>query len=122
GIGAELLDAGQIRRSRLASSAKAFIEAHYREPLSLASLSQHFFMSPYRFSHVFKQVNGLPPMVYLTKVRMDNAKRLLGAPELPIKAVASEVGYPDVHYFCRVFVQSEGLTPSAYRRAHLLPE
>jgi AraC-like DNA-binding protein/mannose-6-phosphate isomerase-like protein (cupin superfamily) len=115
------MDVGEIRRNRLASEARQFIEGHYAQDLSLARIAQHFFLSPYHFSRIFKENNALSPIAYLTKVRMDNAKRLLRDPRLPIKAVAAQVGYDDPHYFTKVFTKEESVTPTTYRRASLLP-
>ncbi len=115
------MDVGEIRRSRLASEARAFIERHYAADLCLTRIAQHFFISPYHFSRVFKETNGLSPIAYLTRVRMDNAKRLLRDPNLPIKAVAAKVGYEDSHYFTKVFLREEHTTPTEYRRTNLLP-
>jgi AraC-like DNA-binding protein/mannose-6-phosphate isomerase-like protein (cupin superfamily) len=115
------VDVGEIRRNRLASEARRFIEENYAADLSLAQIAQHFFISPYHFSRIFKETNGVSPIAYLVKVRMDNAKRLLRDPKLPIKSIAVKVGYEDQHYFSKVFTREEGMTPSAYRQANVLP-
>jgi len=110
------IDVGEIRRRRLATEAKRFIEANHSAPLSLPEIAQHFFTSPYHFSRVFKESTGLSPIAYLTRTRMEHARRLLLNPELTIKAVAAKVGYGDSHYFSRAFAKEEGLTPTEYRQ------
>jgi len=115
------MDVGEIRRNRLASEARRYIEENYAAELSLDQIAQHFFISPYHFSRIFKEANGMAPIAYLTKVRIANAKRLLRDPKLPIKAVAAQTGYEDSHYFSKVFAKEEGTTPTVYRRANLLP-
>jgi AraC-like DNA-binding protein/mannose-6-phosphate isomerase-like protein (cupin superfamily) len=116
------VDLGEIRRNRLASNARQFIERNCAAPLSLAQIAQHFFLSPFHFSRIFKRNNGLSPMAYLPRARMENAKRLLRDPERSIKAIAAEVGYEDPHYFTKVFTREERLTPTAYRRANMFPK
>ena len=113
------VDVGEIRRRRLAPEAKQFIEENYAQPLSLPEIAQHFFMSPYHFSRIFKENTGLSPIVCLTRTRMENAKRLLLDLDLTVKEIAVQVGYTDPHYFSKAFAKEEGMTPTAYRRKHL---
>ncbi|NOZ23078.1 MAG: AraC family transcriptional regulator [Planctomycetes bacterium] len=113
------VDVGEIRRQRLASEAVQFIEENYAAPLTLPEIAQHFFMSPYHFSRIFKENTNLSPIAHLTRTRMENAKRLLLDPDRTVKAIATQVGYHDPHYFTKAFAKEEGMTPTAYRRKHL---
>ncbi|MOA66840.1 HTH-type transcriptional regulator GadW [compost metagenome] len=46
---------------------------------------------------------------------MEKAKNLLAATQLPLKAIAEEVGYYNVSSFIRRFKQLSGQTPGEYR-------
>ncbi|MEW6360315.1 MAG: AraC family transcriptional regulator [Planctomycetota bacterium] len=118
-VEAPQVDVGEIRRRRLAAEAARFIEENYAAPLTLPEIAQHFFTSPYHFSRIFKETTGLSPIAYLNRTRMENAKRLLLAPDLTVKAVAARVGYRDPHYFARAFAREEGMTPTGYRRRNV---
>jgi len=118
-VEAPQVDVGEIRRQRLATEAVQFIEQSYAAPLTLPEIAQHFFISPYHFSRIFKENTGLSPIAYLTKTRMVNARRLLLDPDLTVKAIAAQVGYHDPHYFTKAFAKEEGMTPTAYRRKNL---
>jgi two-component system response regulator YesN len=46
---------------------------------------------------------------------MEQAKRLLANPSMPVADVAAAVGFNDPSYFTRVFRRQEGVSPSEYR-------
>jgi len=49
-------------------------------------------------------------------VRLEEAKHMLETGELPVDAIANEVGYGDASFFSRLFRRKVGLTPTQYRR------
>ena len=73
-------------------------------------------LSESRFNHVFKEVLGISPYLYYTKLRIDNACRLLKDTDLKIKEIAEYSGYSDSIYFTQAFKKQKGITPSGYRR------
>jgi AraC-like DNA-binding protein len=58
---------------------------------------------------------GHPPMLYLTRWRMQLAASRLAAGAAPVAAVASEVGYESEAAFCRAFKKVTGVTPASWR-------
>lgn len=73
-------------------------------------------LSESRFNHVFKEALGISPHLYYTKLRIDNACRLLKDTDLKIKEIAEYSGYSDSLYFTQAFKKQKGITPSDYRR------
>ena len=73
-------------------------------------------ISESRFNHIFKEVIGVPPHLYYTKLRIDNACRLLKDTDLKIKEIAKYSGYSDPLYFTQVFKKQTGITPNSYRK------
>ena len=55
-------------------------------------------------------------MEYLTRVRLEEAKRLLRNPQYLIDEIAENTGYDDASYFTKVFKRYEGVTPTQYRK------
>ncbi len=55
-------------------------------------------------------------MEYLTKVRIEEAKRLLENTPWNTTRISFEVGYSDQSYFCKVFKKSEGISASDYKK------
>ena len=58
---------------------------------------------------------GHPPMLYLTRWRMQLAASRLAAGAAPVSAVASEVGYESEAAFSRAFKRITGVTPASWR-------
>jgi two-component response regulator len=104
------------QNSFLLNKAKDFVEKNYMEPdISLNTVAEHTGLSPTYFSTVFKQEVGMNFIDYLTKTRIDEAKRLLRSTDKRISDIAQEVGYRDQHYFSSAFKKYQGDTPKAYR-------
>ena len=90
---------------------KVYIDRHYKEPISLDTIAQHFFVSKEHLSRTFKTHTAENLSEYIIRLRMNNAKELLVVRRLEIKDVAEIVGYTDVAYFYRVFKKYFGITP-----------
>ena len=94
----------------------AYIDRHFREPLTLAGLTKEFGLSRSSFCSVFPQFTGVPLRKYIAQKRIKEAQTLIRTyPERSLSAIATEVGYQDDSTFYRNFVQITGLTPSKYR-------
>lgn len=74
--------------------------------LGLSTLRRHF-----------KEATGIALHTYVLQNRIAAARRLLGESDLPLKAIASRLGYRDVYFFAAQFRQATGVTPAAYRRS-----
>lgn len=90
------------------------IHAHLREPLSLESLGGLVYLSPSRFSHLFREETGLAPLQYVGQQRIDRARRLLERTTMSVGEIAAEVGMEPFHFSAR-FKAETGLSPRAYR-------
>lgn len=93
--------------------ARAFIEAHFDEPVTLAQLAALSALSVSRFATVFRQQFGSSPYRYLCGLRVQRAQILL-LEGVPGSMVAAEVGFFDQSHLARHFKQICGMTPSAY--------
>lgn len=107
----------QVKNAKLIGEATAVIRQRFAEPLTLDSVAQKVFVSPFYLSHLFKEELGLTFVEYLTRVRIEEAKRLLASSNLSVLGVAEKVGYEDASYFSKVFRKATGLTPNQYRKS-----
>jgi AraC family transcriptional regulator len=93
------------------------MRARLSEDISLDELAAEAQLSPFHFARMFRQSIGVPPRVYLTRLRLEKACELLELTDLPITEIAQEVGYSSNQVFARVFIKHRRMRPSDYRRA-----
>lgn len=101
---------------KLVQQAMGFIHEHFKEPISRADIASSLSINEQYLSRCFNKEMGIGPMVYLSRYRIEQAKRLLESGSLSITQVAMEVGMSSQSYFSRVFQEETGVTPSAYQR------
>ncbi len=65
---------------------------------------------------------GRSPNEEITRVRIERAKRLLAATDLPLTAIASRSGFRAAPYLIQVFKQQTGVTPGVYRSEHAVDQ
>lgn len=94
-----------------------YLDQHYMEKLSLASVSQELRIGRTKLCALAKELSGGYTLSHLiARRRIDEAKRLLLQSSLPISAVGEMVGISDYNYFSKVFRTVTGKTPSAFRK------
>lgn len=96
--------------------AKKYIAERYSEPLQLEDVANAVRLSPYYFSKMFKESEGMTFVEYLTQTRVDAARKLLREREKSLKEICFLVGYRDPNYFSRVFKKVTGHSPREYRQ------
>ncbi|MEG1516056.1 MAG: AraC family transcriptional regulator [Clostridia bacterium] len=94
----------------------AYIQEHFSEDLTNAELGKHFNYHPNYLNRQMLLYTEKTLHQYLITQRIRNAIELLECTDLPISAVAEQVGYGDICHFSKVFKQKTGYCPSHYRR------
>lgn len=98
------------------------IREQYAGHLSQEELAQTLRITPEYFSYLFHRNMGISFTSYLRNYRIAVACQLFYDSRLKTYEVAEKVGYHDAKYFCRVFREVTGQTPTEYqRRYHLQP-
>ncbi|HUO58617.1 MAG TPA: helix-turn-helix domain-containing protein [bacterium] len=92
-----------------------FLDRHYKEPLRIAQLAQMAGASVSTFSREFKRLTGSGLEAYLQNLRVEEAKRLLKATNLPISAIVRDCGFKSDSYFTRLFRKKTNMVPQKYR-------
>lgn len=93
------------------------MRARLSEDISLDELAAEAQLSTFHFARMFKQSVGMPPRVYLTRLRLEKACELLEMTDLPVTEIAHEVGYSSNQVLARVFLKHRHVSPTDYRRA-----
>ncbi len=96
-----------------------YVNENYNKPFfSVDNITQHFGVSTTYLAQYFKMKKGMTVSGYITKVQIDNTKRILLSTDKTIKEIADEVGFTDVSNFIRKFKAQTGVTPGVYRKAN----
>lgn len=93
----------------------AYIERNYKTA-TLESTACHFNFHPNYLSSVFKRLTGRRFIEFLQIEKLNSACSLLKSTNMPVEAVAMEVGYSNAHFFYQLFKKHYHTTPSQYRR------
>jgi AraC-like DNA-binding protein/ligand-binding sensor protein len=96
--------------------ARRFIEEHYQEDLRLSQVGRSAGMSRFHFCKRFKQTTGMTFTAYVSRVRVEKAKRLLMNLNYRVSEIAAQVGFQSVTHFNRIFKAVAGVSPSEFRR------
>jgi AraC-like DNA-binding protein len=100
------------------AEAKALLEERYDEDLSLADLTRRSGLPRHHLIRAFRRETGLTPHAYLVDVRVRRARERLRRGETPGE-VAAATGFCDQAHLTRAFKARLGVTPGAFRAAHL---
>ncbi len=73
-------------------------------------------VSKYYMMHMFKKITGTTVTAFKNALRIAQAKKLLLETEKSMTEIAQESGFGSSSYFSKLFVKSEGITPSDYRQ------
>lgn len=95
---------------------KKYIRKNFNKNLTLDDIAASVYLSPYYIARIFKQAQDMTIMDYVTKVRVEEAKKLLRNPRFQIEEIAEKLGYNDASYFSKVFRRNEGMSPSQFRQ------
>ncbi|MBQ0166241.1 MAG: helix-turn-helix domain-containing protein [Treponema sp.] len=94
--------------------ALSYIQEHFAEPIRLSSVSETIGVSDSYLSRLFTEYMRTGFSDYVTTVRINKAKNLLGG-NLNIREVAYTCGFQDANYFIRQFRKQTGMTPGQYK-------
>jgi transcriptional regulator GlxA family with amidase domain len=98
------------------ADAQAWVAEHYDRESPVSAMVKRSGLADRTFKRRFASATGLTPMDYVHTLRLEEAKQMLESGDLPVEAVANEVGYEDASFFGRLFRRKVGLTPAQYRK------
>lgn len=83
--------------------------------ISLDDLAGIACLSVFHFCRAFKIATGSSPFQYISSLRIDKAKALLGEKNVTIDEIALSAGFSSGANLARAFKKAVGLSPSEYR-------
>ncbi|MDY3919109.1 MAG: AraC family transcriptional regulator [Candidatus Limivivens sp.] len=96
---------------------KAYIQDNFSDPtLSANTICQKFRISPSYLCHIYKECENQNITYAITRLRIEEATRLLTQTQIPVSDIALKVGYSDAHYFTKIFKKNKGVSPSDLRK------
>ena len=101
--------------SRRVQKVKTFIDAHYREEIRLAQLSDIAGMSDSSFSRFFKLHTGRNLSDYIIDLRLGYACRQLVDSTNSVAEICYASGFNNLSNFNRIFKKRKGCSPSEFR-------
>jgi YesN/AraC family two-component response regulator len=105
--------------SPLVQKAMVYIENDLTGDLSLSTVARNNNVSPGYLSGLFKKESGQTFTAYVNGRRIHRAKHLLRTTNLQVQTIAQHCGILDFHYFCRIFKNAVGVTPTEYRNKQI---
>ena len=93
-----------------------FINKNFQRTISLNEIAETVGLNSSYLSREFSKVTSISISLYINHLRCKYAKHLLIRNDIPIAKVSSLCGFTDPSYFSRVFLKSEGISPSEYQK------
>src|SRR5215470_5712029 len=96
--------------------ARDYLGDCYRDRVTLENAAKEACLSPFHFNRVFTQVFGETPHEFVTRMRVEEAKKLLLAGNSSVTDICFDIGYESLGSFSARFRSLTGLSPSEFRR------
>jgi AraC-like DNA-binding protein len=93
-----------------------YLARHLGEDLSVNDMADVAGISVTALQTVFRSQIGMPPGEYFTRLKMDEARRLLRTTELPVRQISQALGYRSERYFSAAFRRYFLLPPGRFRQ------
>jgi AraC-like DNA-binding protein/mannose-6-phosphate isomerase-like protein (cupin superfamily) len=95
-----------------------FIKKNYMHKVKLEQLAEIANLHPNYLCTLFRKYMGTSPMTYLSRVRMQRARKLLRETDLNIRQVAEQTGFNSASFFSKRFKAIMGIPPAEYGDAY----
>ena len=107
---------GKSLGDRYLDAAMAYMGENLQGNITMRSVAEALCISESYLSKLFKRKTGRSFLDALTRLRMQEAARLLEGSDMKVYEIADRLGYRDVEHFSGLFRKFTGLTPSEYKR------
>lgn len=102
-------------------TAQRWLRDHFAVANPVDEMIKRSTLAERTFKRRFTQATGLPPITYVQRLRIEDAKRRLERTDASVDDISWKVGYEDSAFFRRLFKRTTGLAPGAYRKRFRIP-
>lgn len=96
--------------------AVSYIHRHISEPILVEDIADYVGLNRSYLSTLFKAHTGMTPIRYIQNCRITKARHLLESSRLSVESIACSCGYQKAESLIKIFHQTYGCSPSAYRK------
>jgi len=118
-VSKQLLEIRKEKSTGVISEIIYYVRENYTEDLKLQNLSNKYYVNTAYLGQLFKKYTGATFNSFLTRIRVEEAKKLLLKNDLKIYEIALKVGFKDPNYFYVKFEELEKTSPKQYRENSL---
>lgn len=97
----------------------SYIQQHYTDQITLASISSEFKLSKQYIIRLFKTYLGTTVTKYINTMRLERSLELLRHASMNVNEIASFLGFNSAYYFCRLFKATYFVTPTEYIKSDI---
>ena len=94
-----------------------YVTENYNTKITLDNLCFLFGTNKTTLCKSFRQEYGTTILNYINSLKIREAKALLRQKKMNTTQIAESLGYESIHYFCRQFKKSTGLSPTEYAKS-----
>lgn len=95
-----------------------YMQKNYMNKITLDQLAEIANLHPNYLCNIFHKYTGTSPMTYLSRLRMQRARKLLRETDLNIRQVAERTGFNSASFFSKRFKAVMGIPPVEYGNAY----
>ena len=97
-------------------TAKLYIDERFHEPIDLDRIAREACLSRFHFHRLFTSIYRITPHQYLTRKRIEQARKALAGKALTVTEICAEVGFESIGSFSTLFKRTIGHAPNNYRQ------
>lgn len=113
-----LIDNDTFRRL---NEARDFLAENFDQIITLEDVADEACFSPFHFQRQFKRAFQESPHEFLTRLRLEQAQKLLAKSNLSVSEICLEVGYESLGSFSTLFARRAGCPPTDFRKIYSIP-
>lgn len=95
--------------------AENYILSHLDQSLTVRQIAENIYISHTYLCFIYKKKTGKTLNKFITEAKMNQARALLENTDKKIGDISAMLGYSNQNYFSKVFINTYGISPHAYR-------